>query len=304
MLVMGLKPGKLKLGRVMDWETYRIVFRLCTSLHIGQSKVGNIQLTRPYVIGRALWGALTARLTRDQHQGQGPASKAKLYEDMGKEVHETLAFTYFYPALNVADDYQVCWPWIQEATFRARFLGSYASTALDYPRHSASEGSLHEVEFIAPVTQNDGRPVYLVGYIFARKNGLDWQAALHRLQLGGERGYGWGRVMLVEKPTPLTEQQIFGLYAIQPVTWPPVIEALSNDHKPIPLLAHTSTVDFSGPNIQGTIEPLVGRETQMDKKAGFGATVSTARVCWTPGATVSANVRFIIGPYGIWEAVT
>lgn len=303
MLVMGLKPGKLKQGSVMDWQTYRIVFRLCTPLHSGQSKVGNVQLTRPYVIGRALWGALTARLTRDQHQGQGPATQAKLYENIGKEVHETLALTYFYPALKVDNDYQISWPWDNETAFRACFLGSYASTALSYPHHSASEGSLHEVEFITPMTQDDGCPVYLVGYIFARNNGLDWPAALHRLQLGGERGYGWGRVSLAEAPKLLTEQRIFDLYSVQPGTGPPVIEALNNDSKPIPLLAHTLTTNFSGPGIQGAIEPLVGRETQMNKKASFGAIVSTAQICWTPGTTVSAGVRFTIGRYGIWEVV-
>ena len=45
----------------MAWRAYKIVLRLRSPLHIGRGKVGNLQRTRPYVAGRNLWGALTAR---------------------------------------------------------------------------------------------------------------------------------------------------------------------------------------------------------------------------------------------------
>lgn len=296
----------------MDWQVYRVIFRLRTPVHIGQSKVGNVQLTRPYVTGRVLWGALTARLARDQHQGKGPATDPGLYQKVGDAVHKYLAFTYFYPALQIGEDYQVIWPWEKEAAFRARFLGSYASTALVYPHHSASEGSLHEVEFIAPRTQDDGVPVYLIGYVFAQKSAPDWQSALHRLQLGGERGYGWGRVMLAKKPELLAEPRLFGWYTVEPGIWPPVLQAQDkgNGREVIPLLAHTLVATDNnvsrqtGAGIKGRVEPLVGRETRLDKKPGFGATVSDARICWAPGATAPPGTRIAIGPYGIWEAVS
>lgn len=293
----------------MEWQVYRVIFQLRTPLHIGQSKVGNVQLTRPYVTGRVLWGALTARLVRDQYQGKGSATDPGLYQKVGEIVHKQLAFTYFYPALQVGDDYQVVWPWENEATFRARFLGSYASTALIYPNHSASEGSLHEVEFITPHTQDEGIPVYLVGYIFAQKNASNWRSALHRLQLGGERGYGWGRIALVKEPEPLAKQRLFGWYAVEPDLWPPVLQAQDKGKagEGIPLLAHTlaatdnNTSHQAEPGIKGRIEPLVGRETQMDKKSSFGATISDARICWTPGTTVPVGTRVVIGSYGIWD---
>jgi hypothetical protein len=49
----------------MTWTAYRVVFRVKTPLHIGDAKMGNVHYTRPYVTGRAIWGALTERVTRD-----------------------------------------------------------------------------------------------------------------------------------------------------------------------------------------------------------------------------------------------
>lgn len=49
------------------WQWYQLILRLLTPTHISWNKIGNVQRTRPYITGRALWGALTARLTRDQH---------------------------------------------------------------------------------------------------------------------------------------------------------------------------------------------------------------------------------------------
>src|SRR5213082_2804295 len=72
----------------MTWTAYRIVFRLLSPMHIGWRKVGNLQQTRPYVLGRSLWGALTARLTR--------ISGSNDYSEIGEQVDQQLAFTYFY----------------------------------------------------------------------------------------------------------------------------------------------------------------------------------------------------------------
>ena len=38
----------------MTWEAYAVVWRLKSPLHAGRGKVGNLQLTRPYVTGRML----------------------------------------------------------------------------------------------------------------------------------------------------------------------------------------------------------------------------------------------------------
>jgi len=63
--------------------------------------------------------------------------------------------------------------------------------------HAAAERMLYEVEFLSPRTLDTGESVFLKGYVFERDGcSLKWKSTLKRLQLGGERGYGWGSVEL------------------------------------------------------------------------------------------------------------
>jgi len=282
----------------MKWRVYQVVFRLRSPLHIGCGKVGNLQRTRLYVTGRVLWGALTMRLTRDEASGRGPATDSRDYQHVGSRVHQSLAFTYLYPTTDENGSVGL-WPW--DDGFRPRFLSTYASTALTYPQQSADEGTLHEVECVVPNTMDTGSPVHLAGYVFEREDAPPWKAALHRLQLGGERGYGWGRVEPLQDPEPWKKQSLFGgQYTIGSDDWPPVLKVEGGAC----LLAHTLAADF-GPHkavsdVDGQIEPLVGRET--DPSDGrFGVQLSQARICYAPGAQVTQETRFAIGPYGIWQ---
>ena len=243
----------------MNWIGYRVVFRLRSPLHIGWRKAGNVQVTRPYLTGRSFWGALTERLARDTAAQKGQkATTSNDYHESGHQVNEYLAFTYFYPALQSGNDYQVVWPWDDERTFRRRFLSSYQSTALVYPEHSAAEGSLHEIEFLSPHTLDTADPVYLIGYVFAHKDcSLPWHDALTRLQFGGERGYGWGKVELVRLEN---DDNVFG-YQIDCIGRRPVITVPKGER----LLAHTKPDQAM---IAGEVEPLVGREWHTNSGAG------------------------------------
>jgi len=269
----------------MSWNAYRVMLRLQAPMHVGRAKLGNLQITRPYVHGKALWGALTARITRDTpHLGQD-------YRAVGKQVNRELAFSYFYPSTGERVD---LWPWDQPERFAWLFLGSYASTALNYTHQAAAEGALHETEFIAPTTRS-GEPVYLVGYIFeAQGCTLPWQQALQHLQLGGERTYGWGRVSLHKAPTPAS--QLFERYALDLQGARPVVTLQAHDA----LLAHGRAVGDRAISATGRVVPLVGRETH-DARA-HGRVPSEAIICWEPGSTVATGERIAIGPYGIWEA--
>lgn len=280
----------------MSWTAYRVVFRLLTPMHIGAAKLGNLQTTRQYVHGKALWGALTARLTRDCPELGGD------YAAIGRRVNDELAFSYFYPTVGEAVD---LWPWDDPDEFAWRYLNSYAATALDYGRNAAEEGSLHETEYIAPTTR-DGRPVYLVGYIFERGGcTLAWPTALGRLQLGGERGYGWGRVALESQKDWDIGQPVFGQWAVRKNTWPPTLQPALQETR---ILAHSLAADLDEgtvrralTGISGPVEPLVGRETVAGDR--FGMQVSPARICYAPGSRVTdSNFVCRIGPYGIWEA--
>ena len=283
----------------MSWQAYRVVLRLRSPLHIGHSKVGNLQRTRPYVTGRVLWGALTMRLTRDAYQSRGPAADSRQYNKFGKQVHSLLAFTYFYPALksNTHEGYSVQWPWENEGAFRHRFLSSYAGTALSYPAQSATEGTLHEVEFISPRTLDTGEPVFLTGHVFEKKGcTLTWQEALRRLQLGGERGYGWGDVELVGVKVA-TDKHLFGDSATFDSEGDRLRIYLPKGGR---LLAHAVA---EGLSVAGDVEPLVGREWQSNhpRNCYAGQHVGFSEVCFTPGSIACENLNLVVDRFGVWK---
>jgi hypothetical protein len=284
----------------MSWKAYRVVLRLHSPLHIGHSKVGNLQRTRPYVTGRALWGALTMRLTRDACQGRGPAANSQQYQKFGDQVHNFLAFTYFYPALKSSIDggYSVQWPWENESAFRHRFLSSHAGTALSYPAQSAAEGALHEVEFLSQWRLDTGEPVFLMGYVFEKKGcTLMWQAAFQRLQLGGERGYGWGDVELVGIQAA-TDQHLFRGSATFDSMGDQLSIYLPKEGR---LPAH---VVATGLHVAGDVEPLVGREWQSNhpRNRYAGQHVGFSEVCFTPGSIACEDLNFVAGRFGVWRA--
>lgn len=288
----------------MTWKAYRVAFRLLSPMHIGWRKLGNMQQTRPYVTGRVLWGAFTARLTRDMNSDK--------YRKMGEAVDEQLAFTYFYPSISPDPDEVHLWPWgdgrekNSQEMFSWMFLGSYASTALS-DAHSAEEGSLHETEFIAPYVRSHAvfekpQPVYLVGYICANKasDSLEqqyvlenWQSILDTLQIGGERSYGWGRVALIVCEEIKNDKKECFRYNLNCEGGRPRIMVPAGER----LLAHTEAKSLEKVE-NGTLEPLVGRETT--DKTGFGKIVSQAQVCWIPGCTITGEKTFQIHARGIW----
>lgn len=298
----------------MTWQMYCVIFRLRSPMHIGWNKIGNVQRTRPYITGRSLWGGLTMRLSRDRAYTQQRSASASDYQITGKWVHENLAFTYLYPAIqekgnDLSDSfrYPVVWPWQEQ--FSYGFLSSYASTALAATAQSATEGTLHEVEFLTPMRIDTGEPVYLVGYIFVHQDVSDQydtiKHALQRLQVGGERTYGWGRLELQEF-TRCTDMILFfnSRESIDVnVDVNNTRPTLSFDKNGL-LLAHTRVENTQA---KGEIEPLVGREWRAMEATHnkVGQYVACNGVYFAPGTrTVTSDIhRFQIGNYGIWEPV-
>lgn len=263
----------------MTWRCYRLAYRLETPLRVGRRESGNLQSTRPYVPGRVLWAALTARLTRNQGMGRTETE----YRSVGSILLENLRFGYLWPSL---DGESPCYPWEDPEDFDYHFLSSYVSTALDYGKQGALDGSLHEAEFLMPRTRQ-GLPVYLVGWLWAREEAAHngWQQALSQVTLGGERRYGWGRVKLVSP--------------WQPVQNPPISDPddFTWDGK-IPAHARPNTPDELG--WQGEVEPLVGWEAHGSRKT------LTAQVlaAYAPGAQAPQGKRLRIrADNAIWEAL-
>jgi hypothetical protein len=277
----------------MAWQKYTLCFRLLSPLHIGYRKVGNLMQTRGYVPGKNLWAALTERLTRDFDHG----ANSQRYVTIGKAVNNGFRFGYLYLALpkdltkdvQSVGDLRIHYPW-EDSLFDFRFLSSYAGTALNHDRRSAEEGLLHEAEFIRPWARpllRDDQPlsVYLVGFLYVQDSLsgelAGWRKALDRIQLGGERGYGWGRLRLE-------------FLSDQGIGEEPTVDV----EKGTSILAH---VRAKGENIIGPLEPLVGWERYNPESSAKNWHLSSATICYAPGAVVTTESTFTIDHYGIWE---
>jgi len=158
------------------------------------------------------------------------------------------------------------------------------------------------VECLLPYTRGTGQPVYLVGYIFQHMDydsvRFNWQSALKRWQLGGERSYGWGRVELVAVNTVSADENgEFLLFedaglriALQSDR--PLVTLAPDTSLPAHLLFHPELP------VYGRIEPLVGRVWDGHD----GRKVAYDGIYYTPGSKISEPVTLEIGKSGIWQA--
>ena len=262
----------------MTWQCYQLVFRLLSPLRVGKREVGNLLETRPYVPGKVLWGALTARITRNQSMGHQPNA----YQNIGNILRENMRFGYLWTSLDPPNPF---YRWEDPEEFDYQLLGSYVSTALNYQHFSAEDGSLHEAEFIAPRTKS-GAQVYLVGELWVRSGfeNHSWQEAISQIQLGGERKYGWGRVSLVDGLQPKQE---------------PAIADPDNFSWSGPIPAHLRIPDDPNPDMLGEIEPLLGWETQPDGRKRMSA---ESIIAFSPGTIATPDLPLRVSDtYGIWE---
>lgn len=268
-----------------------------SSIHIGWRRVGNQQQTRPYVPARTMWGALTARITR--------GTKDRNYIKIGEMIDEQLRFSYFYftdqleTPLNCSKG-KDNWPWVvnnkntsRSAIFDWKFLDSYAGSPLNVWHRITKEGGLHETEHVMSHTR-EGKQVYLSGIILESKRLAedlkDWKETINKIQLGGERSYGWGRINTgrVEKT-----DKLFGMKLDLDSDEPKVIlpkEALTTSHV---CVDETSSIG------NGKIEILAGRMTTENGK--HGRTFAPFTPYWAPGTISKSENSFVIGPKGIWR---
>ncbi len=291
----------------MGWRVYEVVLQLQTPMHIGWRRTGNLQMTRPYVTGRVLWGALAARLTRNRAVAEGLHPVRNDYEQVEKAVNEHLRFTYFYPALmggaNISGDYEIQWPWMRKDRFRYRILGGYASTALEHSQRAAEEGTLHEVEYISPRIRDNASPVFLLGYVFEKDgNKIRWSDTLDGLQLGGERGYGWGLVSLSKVEDLSRSGSVDGKPLFEGKIH---IKSLGNNSPVVTvgkgerILAHAHT---DGVSARGNIEPLVGhRWVSGEPNRASYQKIAFSAVCYAPGALLEETTNFEVVEDGLWK---
>ncbi len=291
----------------MNWRQYQIVFRLKSPLHVGYRKVGNLMQTRPYVHGKILWAALTSRLTRDYDNG----SSGEAYNNNGQNLQKYFRFGYLWPALPREritevknwDDLKTYFFFeikdasyinklypnpvpIKSALFDYYFLDSRAGTAQDQYGFGAEEGTLHDIEFIAPNARKGGLPVYLTGTIWVDSDIQgslnNWEKCLEHIRFGGEQSYGMGRVELIfNKPLKTV--------CINPDSFPWQYSIPSHIN-----------INRDTNNIQGAIEPMVGWETRQNGKQEIGEAI----VALIPGSYIKNNTtKLAVGKYGIWKTI-
>jgi hypothetical protein len=282
------------------WRGYRLRLKLIAPLHIGWRTVGNLRMTRRYVPGSSLWGAMACRLARDVLDGD--------YMAAGDVVDRGVRFSYLF--LSESSESVNIWPWGERADeFSWRHMHSYASTALADGR-TTLEGSLHETEYLSPSTREHGRPVWLHGYYWIDESAdgrLDDMVkdAWSHAQFGAERSYGWGRVS-DSQVTPLSvDELLFGRLSWASLADDLVVRAVSSDAGPVSVvLAHVRATPEYELLAKGFLEPLVSRLTAADEPSRtghFGRTISMPIPCWGPGTLWDGPYSFAVGPRGLWQ---
>lgn len=194
-----------------------LFLKLHSGMYIGFSQLGYIQKTRWFIPAKNLWAMLTQRITEKYSKNKNYSD----YEYVGNLLKEHIRFTCFY---FWTEEDGLCFPeytcdglkWgkLTEARFVKKFLGNYTSTAIDMNTTSAEENSLHELEYITPITKfdygsgNKQEQVYAVGKIFCdgklsfKKINIELELEdilelfTKNAFLGGESKYGYGRVEL------------------------------------------------------------------------------------------------------------
>ncbi len=319
----------------MAWNCYITIFKAEAPVHIGYKQVGILKTTRYYITGRAMWGAITANLTRALFN----YPKAEDYRDIGDFVRENIRTTYFYPAIRKnemedpenwnkyeTDNYLVFLPkYTQEGIkfgekikeeFEQSFVGSFVSTALDSGTKTAEEGSLHEFEFIKNKVKIGNKTVdtYWVGYLFVKEKAENKKVEIEKCKeedviikrVNNNKRVELRNVLSLihvggEKNYGLGKLKLIAMQKTNGKVFGKFDFELSNKYPIIKnlnvLVAHAILNKI---RLElGEIEPLVGLEWSGK---GAGQSVSTAVICITPGSKISG--KYALGEYGLIKCLT
>jgi hypothetical protein len=292
----------------VTWSLLRWVWRLEGSLHIGMPPVGSLNRTRLYVPARALWGALTAELSRREAQN----GKAPEYQTVGDNLQRDYRFTYLYPAEMVEAHWRAWLPlyrnaqglaWTREdrsgdsvgdRQFRRRLLSTRPGTSIDATTDAADDGSLRETECIEARWRDDqghdAGPVAMVGYAFILTTNTEDRYPAERRRLdgvdtlfvGGDTRYGLGRLRRVAFDLVKQGGAFGGLVTLDADI--PKIETSA-------AWAHAR----SGASLSGALELLGGWDL------GSIRNLQQAVPLWQPGSRSDAPVRWTIEADGTWS---
>jgi hypothetical protein len=293
----------------MSWQLFKTIYEAASDITIGGDKLGFVQRTRYYIPARSLWGAATANLT--QQLNAKPC--AYDYQKTGNQLLDDCRFSYLY----LTDSHKTVMPWPVTTTdaisgldpeeFEQCYVYSRTRTAVAPGTSTAEDSALFEFEFLRS-RNDDGLHIMWTGYVWLRDSENlspeQLRKALSRIQVGGERHYGAGQLLLREwTELPSASAEIFGVTSTCDESGPKLQLV---DDKPVHLPAHLA---IKGLNIDvsGEFELLQGRVwTDTKPVQGPGRTVEPfGGLCWMPGAVpkVSQTVSLTIDGYGILRSV-
>lgn len=311
-------------------QIYKVTYRALSPIHIGYKSIGILDTTRYYVTGKAIWGAITAIVTR--HLIDSPASRD--YTGIGEFVKRNIKATYFFPGVNntlyhpVYEKGELKYGRSSEKAlsknaFEKIFIYSFVSTALDKTR-TADENTLHEVEYIKNRVRiaNDLKDVHWIGYFFVnekpfsangekelvlnmeteeedfriKKEDREVKASeiFRQIQVGGERNYGFGKLELEGSLEKVDGKngKVFNC------------ELDGDGIKSEIALGH---VYYRNIPYVGDVEPLVGREW-CEKGSGRKITLNeqgenVQGIFFVPGTSFERELRFDVKDYGVWNCI-
>jgi hypothetical protein len=292
----------------VTWSLFRWVWRLESPLYIGMPPAGSLNRTRVYVPARAIWGALTAELARQE----APNGQKPDYECVGEDLKKSYRFTYLYPAKQANDTWHVWLPtyrdghglsWARDGhadvvgdrQFRQRLLSTRPGTSIDATTDSAEDGSLRETECIEARWRDergrDAGPVAMVGYVFIRTAKVKECPAERRrldgvngLFVGGDTRYGLGRLRRVAFDQ-VKQGGPFGSEVNLDAEDPEVELSTVWAH------AHGRV------SLSGALELLGGWDRGSIRR------VDQASPLWQPGSCATTPIWWSIGADGLWRAV-
>ena len=301
----------------MSWDVWSWKFRLESPLHVGFHKVMHLFRTRLYVPGRMLWGAVTAKLT--------PILGLNDYTQVGKVIKSSFCFGYMFPYFNdkiylpVFTEKGVCWGGATKEELEQQILNVTASTAVESSTLAAEEATLHEVEFVSPYQIPCGVPVYFKGILWVREytlNGIQviidrdnkeilfksasgnarlFSQIVDRLQIGGERRYGFGLIKHIKGSLCRLSDGSFGEFPGKQENGTELPKVKLEDDQPF-----WTHLKLGSVQVCGDMEPLTGRE--WDTIKGAGRNLSHHGLFWTPGSILKDEDKvFEVHPYGWWK---
>jgi len=189
----------------------KLIFRQLEPLHIGALNFGVISVTRLFIPGWTMWGALVA------DWGYKHGAKQDIFEQAGQIFN---VLTCFFPAIGrelLLPKYKngdLYFGPYKEIELRDRITDTFVSTAIDLATSAAKEKTLHETEYILTRDKVTHAPLSWTGLLMIQEKDLeDYLRPGLELWVGGERRYGMGRIQLVKAETVNSDelQEIWGL---------------------------------------------------------------------------------------------